>query len=146
MAWKNGTDFTQWFLRVARAYREPYRECALAFRRSLPVVMRRSRRMNGVLPRQCSQAIAASDWVGVHAYFVGDGNDLDVKPDLWRQMAQGRSIIITEGGPADNVQNNGTKLHNVYIKCAGLGIPRHGMAASPAQAHGSRRAGKNRTS
>jgi hypothetical protein len=123
-AWQNGVEFTQWFSRVARAYRDALPGVRIGFPALSP---------GGYAPglredewrfaSECTVAIGASDWVGVHAYFVGDGNDIDLKPDRWRTMAQGRSIIITEGGPADNIQNTGTKLQNVYVKCAAQGIP-----------------------
>ena len=72
---------------------------------------------------ECAPAIRASDWLGVHAYFVGDGTDIDLKPGKWRELAGGRPVIITEGGPADNIANSGAKLNNIYRRCSDVGFP-----------------------
>lgn len=123
-AWQNGVEFAQWYLRVVRAYRDALPGVRVGFPALSP---------GGDVPglredewrfaAEAAGAIAASDWLGVHAYFVGEGDDLDLKPVLWQRMAQGRSIIVTEGGPADNIANNGAKLRNVYAKCAANGLP-----------------------
>ena len=123
-AWQNGVEYSAWFLKVAHAYRESLPGVKIGFPALSP---------GGDFPgvredewrfaAEAAQAINASDWIGVHAYFVVDGSDLDTKPELWRKLAQGRSIIITEGGPADGIVNDGVKLRNVYAKCAALGIP-----------------------
>ncbi len=123
-AWQNGGDFTNWFLRVADAYRKMLPGVKIGFPAmspggDAPGIREDEWRFVG----EAALAIAASDWVGVHAYFVGDGGDLDLKPDRWRAMAGGRTVIITEGGPADNVPNNGAKLRNVYARCTALGFP-----------------------
>ncbi|MCL4249333.1 MAG: hypothetical protein KJ065_14390 [Anaerolineae bacterium] len=72
---------------------------------------------------QCADAIGASDWVGVHAYYVDDGADIDLKPDRRRSMARGRNIIITEGSPANGIRNDGLKLRNTYVRCEKFGFP-----------------------
>ncbi|MEP7293462.1 MAG: M23 family metallopeptidase [Chloroflexota bacterium] len=123
-AWNNGGEFTQWFLKVAQAYRSALPGVKIGFPAlspggDAPGLREDEWRFAG----ESRQAIAASDWVGVHAYFTGGGDDIDVKPDLWRGMAQGRTVIITEGGPADTIRNDGAKLSKVYAKCASLGIP-----------------------
>lgn len=123
-AWHNGVEFAQWFLSVARAYRDALPGAKIGFPALSPGGdVPGAREDEWRFAAEASQAINASDWVGVHAYFVVDGSDLDVKPVLWQRMAQGRTVIITEGGPADNVLNDGAKLRNVYAKCAALGIP-----------------------
>ena len=126
-AWKNGTDFTRWYLAVIRRYRDELPGVRIGFPALSPggdLDLPEVKRMDEWrFVAQCGEAIAASDWVGVHAYFVGDGTDIDLKPDLWRQMAHGRSVIITEGGPADHIPNSGQKLHNVYMRCAEIGVP-----------------------
>ena len=123
-AWQNGVDFAQWYLRVVRAYRDALPGVRIGFPALSP---------GGDAPglredewrfaAEASAAIAASDWIGVHAYFVGEGDDIDLKPQLWQRMAQGRSIIITEGGPANDIHNSGGKLNNVYAKCAAHNLP-----------------------
>lgn len=123
-AWQDGTTFSHWYMQVLQAYRAELPNVKIGFPALSPGGDVQNLRMDEFrFAAGCVEAIGASDWVGVHAYFVGDGNDIDLKPDRWRQMAQGRSIIITEGGPADGIVNNGTKLANVYRRCAAVGLP-----------------------
>jgi hypothetical protein len=127
-AWQNGGEFAQWYIRVVQAYRNAFPGCKIGFPAmspggdvDIPGVVKRMDEWRFV--EQARAAIDVSDWIGVHAYFVGDGLDIDLKPAAWRNMARGRSIIVTEGGPADNIPNTGQKLHNTYTKCEAAGFP-----------------------
>jgi hypothetical protein len=123
-AWQNGVDFAQWYLKVARAYREAMPGVRIGFPALSPGEdVAGLRADESRFATEAAAAIAASDWIGVHAYFVGDGSDIDLKPQLWQRIAQGRSIIVTEGGPANDILNTGTKLSNVYTRCAAQNLP-----------------------
>lgn len=126
-AWLNGAEFTRWFLAVVQRYRSALPNIAIGFPALSPggdlALPNVSRMDEWRFADQCVEAINASDWVGVHAYFVGDGADIDLKPERWREMARGRSVIVTEGGPADGVLNDGAKLDNTYRRCEAAGLP-----------------------
>ncbi len=126
-AWRNGDEFTRWFLAVAARYRSELPNVAIGFPALSPggdLALPNIARMDEWrFAEQCAEAINASDWVGVHAYFVGDGADIDLKPERWRAMAGGRSVIVTEGGPANGVFNDGAKLDNSYRRCEAAGLP-----------------------
>jgi murein DD-endopeptidase MepM/ murein hydrolase activator NlpD len=123
-AWQDGAGFSQWYTQVIRAYRDALPGVKIGFPALSPGGDVQNLRMDEWrFAEACTEVIAASDWVGVHAYYVGDGNDIDLKPDRWRQMAQGRSIIVTEGGPADGIPNSAAKAENVYRRCAAEGFP-----------------------
>lgn len=126
-AWHNGAEFTRWYLHVVRRYRDALPNILIGFPALSPggdlALPNVSRMDEWRFADQCADAISASDWVGVHAYFVGDGSDIDLKPERWRGMARGRSVIVTEGGPADGIQNDGIKLDNTYRRCEAVGLP-----------------------
>ncbi|MBX3065204.1 MAG: M23 family metallopeptidase [Anaerolineae bacterium] len=123
-AWQNGEEFTRWYLEVIKAYRQELFGVKIGFPAMSPGGSVAGIRMDEwEFCAACNRAILASDWVGVHAYFTGDGSDIDLKPRKWRDLAQGRPLIITEGGPADNIANNADKLRAVYQKCQAAKIP-----------------------
>jgi hypothetical protein len=126
-AWRNGDEFTRWFLAVAQRYRSELPNIAIGFPALSPggdlALPNLGRMDEWRFAQQCADAINASDWVGVHAYFVGDGSDIDLKPEQWRTMARGRALIITEGGPANGVLNNSARLDNTYRRCESAGLP-----------------------
>ena len=127
-AWQNGAEFGNWYTRVAQIYREQLPGALIGFPAlspggdaDIPGVVKRIDEWR--FASECAPAIRASDWLGVHAYFVGDGTDIDLKPGKWRELAGGRPVIITEGGPADNIANSGAKLNNIYRRCSDVGFP-----------------------
>ena len=126
-AWRSGAEFTRWYMQVIRRYRDALPNITIGFPALSPggdlALSGLSRMDEWRFLEQCAEAIENSDWVGVHAYFVGDGADIDLKPQRWRDAARGRSVIITEGGPADGIANNGVKLSNVYRRCEQAGLP-----------------------
>ena len=126
-AWRSGDEFTRWFLAVVQRYRSALLNVAIGFPALSPggdlALPNISRMDEWRFADQCAEAINASDWVGVHAYFVGDGADIDLKPERWRALARGRSVIVTEGGPANGVLNDGARLDNTYRRCEAAGLP-----------------------
>jgi len=122
--WQDGGGFTNWYLKVVQAYRAELPGVRIGFPALSPGdPIPGSRESEWDFAHEAAAAISASDWVGVHAYFSGDGTDIDLKPPKWQTMAQGKSIIITEGGPSGTTLNTGAKLKNVYAKCAAAQIP-----------------------
>jgi hypothetical protein len=123
-AWQNGAEFAAWYLKVAEAYRQAFPGVKIGFPALSPGEFVPDIRMDEKeFAAGCVDAIAASDWVGVHAYFANDGNSVDLKPAWWREMAKGRSIIITEGGPADIAQNTWANVGAVYRRCGAENLP-----------------------
>ena len=98
-AWQNGGEFADWFLQVAQTYRNVLPGVQIGFPPMSP---------GGDLPgiredewrflAEAAGAVNEADWFAVAAYWVVDGSDVDMKPQLWRRVAQDKPIIGVEVG------------------------------------------------
>jgi hypothetical protein len=135
-AWRDGFGFSNWFLAVAAAYRQQFRNAKIGFPALSPggdvpgLRMDEARFIAG-----CGPAINASDWVGVHCYWTrNDGSDITLPLDKWRVWYGNKPIVGTEVGPADGTNNMGRAMRLAYDKFAMAGIPAIGWVLNGAGA------------
>jgi hypothetical protein len=124
-AWQNGSDFATWWLAVAATYRQAFPTAKLGFPAMSPGGDVPNLRMNEKdFIAGASAAIQASDWVGVHYYWV-DPNGADINPPLaqWRAWFGNKPIVATEVGPADANTVTPGAVQLAYQKFAQINVP-----------------------
>ena len=125
--WKNGADFADWWIVVAKEYRKRYPGCKLGFPALSPgggVINVRLDEAGFI--RFASDAIKASDWVGVHYYWQRpDGRDIQPPVTQWRKWFGNKPLLGTEVGPANNTQISSEAVSASYgiFGSANVGIP-----------------------
>jgi hypothetical protein len=121
-AYKNGSEFAAWFLKVVAAFRAAFPGCKLGFPPMSPggdatgVRTDEQRFVN-----EAQAAIDAADWVGVH-YYWQDPAGADIKPPfaMWRKQFSYKPIVATEVGPTAALTTGAlTKAYDAF-KAGGI--------------------------
>jgi len=120
--WKDGYEFTDWFLTVTAAYRAAFPGCRIGFAPMSPggdvpdLRMDEQRFIAG-----CAKAIQASDFVVTHCYWAGS-NTVSIPTAMWRSQFGGKSIVVGETGPGAGtvVTNDSARLAHSKFAAAGL--------------------------
>lgn len=135
-AWADGAAFSRWYLAVVDLYRRALPNCKIGFPAMSPggdvngIRMDESRFIAG-----CPDALAASDWVGVHHYWIDPaGSDCNPPIARWRAWFGNMSLVGTEVGPSDSCQITSTAMNVAYQKFAQVGVPMCGWVLEGAGA------------
>lgn len=125
IAWRNGTEFAQWYLGVAAAYRGLFPGAKIGFPALSPGVgVPGLRYAEPQFTVECSSAIQDADWIGVHYYWQKpDGSDINPPAAQWRAWFGNRPLVGTEVGPTDQNVVTSAAMRFAYQKFAQIGVP-----------------------
>ncbi len=129
--WSNGQEFGQWFLEVARLYRQRFPEARLGFPGLSPgpTSAAAGRLTDGVFLADALSAAQQADWVGVHAYWVNEREMSDRALGLgvlrYRDLFPEKVLFITEFGnplqPKPDVAGQYARYYGMLRHISGVG-------------------------
>jgi hypothetical protein len=126
--WADGMGFARWYITVAGAYRAAFPNAKIGFPALSPGGdVARLRMSESSFLQGCRDAIAASDWVGVHYYWTDHmGADINPPIDRWRAWFGALPLVGTEVGPANSTPIRPEAMRIAYQKFAAVGVPAMG--------------------
>jgi hypothetical protein len=125
VAWRNGTEFAQWYLQVAAAYRTLFPGAKIGFPALSPGVgVPGLRYAEPQFTAEATAAIQDADWIGVHYYWQKpDGSDINPPASQWRLWFGNKPLVGTEVGPTDQNVVTSAAMRLAYQKFAQIGVP-----------------------
>lgn len=134
--WRTASEFSAWSTVVSSQIRDALEGVKLGFAPMSPGFAIPSRRITeSVFIAACFNAIKASDWIAVHAYYGrSDASDLIIPLTMWRGFAQGKPIVCTEAGPSIGKQITIDGAQRMFKMFAAAKIPTFGWILGATQA------------